>query len=805
MPRAWSWGWTMDPMGSVLAMVDTAVSGYLSGAADVAGQRLANRLLGFASRAREGTDEPVPTLPTTPDERRQLAAELHRLASGSTDLGAELARLVEEAEAMARAGRAPLAVPRMLPAVTRHFTDRDLVRARLGALLEAVADAPGGSPVVGAPTVAALVGPGGVGKSATALDCAHRLKDRFPDGQLYAPLRGASAATAVSPADVLTAFLRALDPRGPQPTGGLDELAARFRDTVAGRRLLVLLDDAHSASQVLPLLPAHPEALVLVTSRRRLRGLGMDPGAEIITLGPLEPPHDQLLLARVAGREAEDASALGEVAAHCGGMPLALCETGSLLREREHLSVTTVGRRLAEWTAARPQEGDNREDTMTDRGRPDPVWASTEVSYSELSTDTARLLRLTALWPWPAITPGLAAAMAGLDEEGARAGLEELASVHLLEEFGEERYRFHDAVRRFGAARAEGEESERERARAMRLAVLWVLGRTAERAFRVLPDRWWLGPAFARLSLPADRPREDAALALRALDAERETLWAAVDAAARYGLDEQTWQLAEASWPLHLRLGYHERLVATHAKGAEAAARHAAEAYGDPMAEGRMLVEQAYGYLGLGRFAEAEEALERALAADRRAEHRRGQASALEMRGLLRLRQWRCQEALDLFTEAMAVLRAIRPGEVGAEDVPRAVALLEHNRGRAMRPLRPYPEVVDQLNAALVALREVNDPYNEGRVYTSLGETHLEAGALPDARICLDRAIEKMAAADARPYWIDALELRARVAREDGDAAAERADLTAAEALAARGADHPTVRRLRERLAQLDG
>ncbi|MDT0268240.1 NB-ARC domain-containing protein [Streptomyces sp. DSM 44915] len=807
----------MDPftIGSVIAMVETVTSGTISGAASEAGRRAVERLWALAGRARADEDGPPPTLPTTTEERRRLAAELHRLAGGSAEVTRELAALIEEARVAAR--RPALAVPRMLPAGTRHFTDRERVLTRLRGLLDTAPDAPGG-----APTVAALVGPGGVGKSATGLHCAHQLAHLFPDGQLYARLGGASAATATPPAEVLARFLSALAP-AEQPRGDLDALAGRFRDLVAGLRLLVLLDDAHSAQQVLPLLPAGPEALVLVTSRYRLGALAVDPGAEIIQLGPLEPADARLLLTRVSGRAAADEASAHGVAAHCGGMPLALCATGSLLREREHLSWAALERRFDEEAGRRASglssdgdgdgDGDKeREGPMASQGEADPVWKSTELSYRELSAPAARLMRRAALWPWPALTPPLAARAADLPVPEARAALEELAAVHLLEEFGPERYRFHDLVRQFAVEQAERAESARERAAAVRRAVLWVLGFATDRARRVLPDRWWLGQVINRPPAgPADGrpaggggegPGADAATALAELDTERETLWAAVDAAEQLGLDDLVWQLAEASWPLHLRLGYYERMVATHRRAVEAAVRHAAD-LGDPMAEGRMLVQLAFAHLRLGQALEAEVALADAELADRRAGHRRGQATALEMLGLLRLSQWRWQEAADRFVAARELVAAISPGEVGHGDVPRALALLDHHLGRALRPVRPHAEVVDQLNAALVALRRLDDGYNVARVYMSLGETHLAAGQLPDARLCLDRAVSAMAAAGAGVQQADALELRAGVARAAGEPAAERADLVAAAELYRAADDERAAARVQARLAQL--
>ncbi|MGO4422486.1 tetratricopeptide repeat protein, partial [Streptomyces sp. MCAF7] len=286
--------------------------------------------------------------------------------------------------------------------------------------------------------------------------------------------------------------------------------------------------------------------------------------------------------------------------------------------------------------------------------------------------------------------------------------------------------------------------------------------------------------------------------------AERENLAAAVRAAEHHGFDELAWQLCEAMWGLHLRLGFHEQWVETHLKGVAAARRSAAE-FGDPRAEGRMLVQLAFAHMGRESWAEAEEALVNAAAADKRAGHHRGQASAVEALGLLRLKQWRYPEAQRSFAEAGQVLGRIRPGDDGARDVPRALALLDHHTGRALRGQERYAEAVRQLHDALAHFRALPEPdlYNEGRVYMSLGETHLDAGDAEAARVCLDEAIATMDREGAELQHADAAEMRARCARALADPAAEAADLRTAEALYETAGDEASVERVRTWLAEI--
>ncbi|WP_059010639.1 tetratricopeptide repeat protein [Streptomyces specialis] len=666
------------------------------------------------------------------------------------------------------------------------FTDREAVLAELTALVDESEAA----------RIVVLLGPGGIGKTATAVHCARALADRFPDGQLYADLRGASAATAVAPSEVLRRFLAALGVAPDRIPADEQEQADAFRDLTARRRLLVLLDNAHSAAQVVPLLTASATSLVVVTSRYRLPELVRDFGARLVALGPLSAADSVRLLTRIAGpaRVAQQ-PALAEVAAgSCAGMPLALCATGARAAEREHLSWERIVRELS---------GEGRDARREDASQ--PVFRATDLSYGELSPPAARLYRLLGLRPWPQISVGAAAAIAGTGgEDEARALLEELAGTHLLEEVADERYRFHDVVRQHAERRARQEEDQRELALATGRIVRWYLRGAAVADMAVLPGRWRLGPAYAALAARADAEPVTAARGLEWLGRERENLAEAVVAAEEYGFDDLVWQMCEAMWGLHLKLGFHEQWADTHARGV-AAARRVVDAFGDARAEGRMRVQYAFALMGLRRSVEAEEELRAAAAADRRAGHRRGVATAEETLGLLRLRQWRYAEAEALFARARDTLGGIAPGEEGAPDVPRATAILAYHTGRALRGRGRLDEAVRQLLEALALFRDlaVPDPYNEAKVQASLGETFLDAGDADAARRPLDDALEVLAAQGERLQRAEAARLRARCAMELADAEGEVRFLRLARSLYERGGEPAVVTRLDARLAEL--
>ncbi|MGV4982846.1 NB-ARC domain-containing protein [Streptomyces sp. NRAIS4] len=805
----------MEPLaGMVLTAVGTVASGALSGAGGEMGRRTSERLCGLLGRARAeqrevsggpgGSGQQAPTLPGTEAERRQAALWLTEVARRSPDFAAELAEWLREASWLAP--RAVPAVahdadrPQMLPATTALFTDREDVTA---AVLELLADE-GRSP--GAPAIVALTGPGGIGKIATAVHCAHVLRERFPDGTLYVDLAGASAATALAPSEALVRFLERL---GVRPVPG-DETRQRdlYLDCTAGRRMLVVLDNAHSDAQITPLLPAAPQSLVLVTSRHRLDRLVAGTGARHLSLPPLSTADSVTLLKRLVGRGRPEApeEIVRAVAEGTGGIPLAVCTTGAGLAVREHLPWERVARQLSERIRGGGQEGAEVQDAThtAPTGAGDPVHRAHEVSYRELTAECAAFYRSLAVWPWPALTVMSAADAADVSQDESRELLEQLARVHLLEEVGEERYRLHDLSRAYARELALAEDGHGRMAAAVRRIAVGYLRFAAGADFRVMPLRWRLGPAYAGLSLPQDRAASDGRTALEELRGERENLAAAVRAAEHHGFDDLVWQLCEAMWGLHLLLGFHVQWIDTHRRGVEAARRSAAE-FGDPRSVGRMLVQLAFGYMGTGQAEDAATALDEAAAADRACGHHRGQASAVEALGLLRLKQWRYAEAERCFEEAREILERIRPGDDGWDDLPRARALVEHHIGRAQGRRRHFAAALERLNDALVRFRALpgGDPYNAGRVYMSLGETHLEAGDTDLARVCLDRAVEAMETAGAGLQFADALELRARCHRSADRATDEAADLRTAADCHEKNGNTGGLERVRARLAEL--
>ncbi|WKE73001.1 tetratricopeptide repeat protein [Streptomyces sp. WP-1] len=799
----------MEPLiDLVFSAVGTVASGALSGAGGETGRRISERLHGLLGRAGSEPGTPsgqqVLVLPVTEHERRAAAAQLVELARSSPEFAREVREWVREASWLAPRPVPAVAPgasrPQMLPPATAAFTDREDVLAWIKGLLDDAGRAPG------APVVATLTGQGGIGKTATVVRCAHELREEFPDGVLFVDLAGASAGTALTPSEALVRFLESLKV-GTIPG---DEARQRdlFREYTAGRRMIVVLDNALNDAQVLPLLPASPGCLVLVSSRHRLGRLVAEHGAYPLTLGPLSTADSVLLLRRVAGRARSGApeEVVRAVAEGTGGIPLAVCTTGAGLAVREHLSWARVARGLSDRIDGTRQTGVTMGDT--DPHAPaDPVRLAQDVSYNELTPECAAFYRALAVWSWPTVTVLCAAHAAGVDEARARDMLEQLARVHLLEEVAEERYRFHDLARAHARELAVAEDGERRMREAVRRVAIAYLRFAAAADLRVIPHRWHLGPVYDRLTVPEHTETGDGARALAQLRAERENLAAVIHAAEHHGYDDLVWQLCEAMWSLHLRLGFHAQWIETHLRGVEAA-RRGAEEFGDRRALGRMLVQLAFAYMGVGDADKAEEALEAAATADAACGHLRGRATAVEALGLLRLKLWRHDEARHSFEEALRLLGRIREGDDGWQDVRRATELLKHHLGRVLAREGRFPAAFEKLNESLVGFRTLPggaDTYNEGRVYMSLGEAHLGAGDLELALVCLDKAVEAMATEGAGLQLADALEQRAECHRRAGRPELAAEDLRAAAARYEKEEDGTGARRARERLTALAG
>jgi DNA-binding SARP family transcriptional activator/tetratricopeptide (TPR) repeat protein/DNA-binding XRE family transcriptional regulator len=343
-------------------------------------------------------------------------------------------------------------VPRQLPAAPRDFTGRRRELAVLSALAERDLTATSGV------VIAALTGMAGIGKTALGVYWAHQVAGRFPDGQLFVNLRGSGpSGLPVMPTDALRGFLAALGVPPARIPADTDEQTALYRSLLAGRRMLVVLDNAYDAEQVRPLLPGSPGCLVLVTSRNRLTGLAAADGAHLITHGVLTESESRELLALSLGAERATAepAVISELIVLCGGLPLALCDVAARAVARPGLPLAPL--------AAGMRDARSRLDVLETGESATSVRMVFSWSRAKLGDRASRVFRLLGLHPGPDITGSAAASLAGLPREQACLALAELCDEHLLTEYVPGRYICHDLLRSYAVEEAMTSVSEADR------------------------------------------------------------------------------------------------------------------------------------------------------------------------------------------------------------------------------------------------------------------------------------------------------------------------------------------------------
>ncbi|MGP3912061.1 hypothetical protein ACTWQA_10275, partial [Nonomuraea sp. 10N515B] len=378
--------------------------------------------------------------------------------------------------------------PDQWPPVPEHFTGRAEALAELRDVFASRRKATDLSP----PLVVSVYGRGGVGKSALMTRFGQEVADWFPDGRLYADLRGGVDAP-VRPDEVLIGFLRALDVRLTTDPGGLDELRKLWLTWTKGRRILIGLDNAHDADQVKPLIPAEPGCAVLVTSRAPL----FLNGTHDTRLGVFSEAHGVELLARLSGgaRIVDDLDSAKEIVRLCDYLPLAINICGGRLATREQWTLREMAGRLADTRRIL----DQLELAPTvDKS----VRASVQLSYDDCTGMQRRLLRLLSALPAPDVPGWVAGELLDISGLDGADQLEALIDAQLAEcsgtdQTGAMRYRLHDLVRVFAAELTEQDEGERRRAAIER--VLYGYRRRAVQAFEELEDRWWMARSLRYL------------------------------------------------------------------------------------------------------------------------------------------------------------------------------------------------------------------------------------------------------------------------------------------------------------------
>ncbi|WP_433159416.1 BTAD domain-containing putative transcriptional regulator [Kribbella sp. CA-247076] len=612
--------------------------------------------------------------------RRRLADEL------GVDPSAELRDLHASLLAGELSARA---VPRQLPADPALFSGRETELAALDALPQ--------GPVV-------ISGTAGVGKTTLAVHWAHRIADRYPDGQLYVDLRGFDPSEPpLAPSEALRGFLEALGvPRRQVPTSPSAQ-AALYRSLLADTRTLVVLDNARDAGQVAPLLPGAPGCSAVVTSRNQLAGLVTSAGARPLTLDLLDVEAAQRLLAARLGPARADAESddVARLAARCAGLPLAL----AIVAAR---AVLQPGYALAALEAELAEAGLDGFDAG------DPMSSARAVfswSYRSLSEPAARVFQLLALHPGPDVGLDAAASLAGGD---VRRELAELARAHLVVEQTPGRYAFHDLLRAYARELGAGDDTALTR-------MLDHYVHTARAADRLLFSHGE--------TIPVDAPAYG--VVVPALGSEDEAMaWFETERPALLALlrlDEPAY-VCQLAWATHVYLHrqghWHDRIAAQHA------AVEAARRLGSAAAESRSRRFLGFAYADLGRFADAHMHLDRALAlasdpVDRAwTQHYRDltfglqgdQVSALEA----------ARSALELFREA---------GEVAGEAM--ALSNVAWYSGR----LGALTTAVADGKRALALHRQVGNRAYDAHTLTCLAEMYTRTGQVASAEAAYREAL----------------------------------------------------------------
>ncbi len=711
-------------------------------------------------RALAGPD-PAETAPGGPAAAMPGSIALGRIDTGVTP---------EPAPAEPDPGAAH---PMQLPADIVDFTGRDLHVQQVCDLLSPSEDEdnPGALPV------ALVAGAGGLGKTTLAIHAAHRLRSKYPDGQLYVDLQGATGQP-LAPAEVLARFLRDLGVDGAQIPVGLGERAAQYRTRLNGRRMLILLDSARDAAQVRPLLPGTATCAVIVTSRSRLPDLV---GGGLVHLEVLDDAEALTMFSRIVGapRAAAEPDATAEVLVACAGLPLAIRICAARLAARRSWSIQSL--------AARLHDEHRRLDELKVGDL--AVRASFEVSFASLPAaippghlSPAHALRMLGLWQGATISLAAAAALLGEPETEVEDTLEFLVDAHLLESPGPDCYGFHDLVRVYAVERVLAEEPEPARQEAVYRLVAWYLHTASAADTMVTPQRDRVAIDMVPSAVDPLAFRDNGS-ALRWVERERTNLVAATRQAAGYGLHEAAWRIPVAVHGCFFTASCYTEWVSSHLvalesarsigdRGGEAwvlnnlglAHRHLGKddaigflqealdirrEIGDRRGEAQAANNLANAHLQLGRGADALGPLNRALDLQRQVGHRYGEGVALNNMGeaYLALEDW--DQAIDWLEQARALFAEL--------SIPRGEGYARHNLGRAQLGLGHYQAALDHFRGALAIRRSIGERHDQavtllftGRAQARMGRPDEARRSWTEASTIFDELQDKAQAAETR-------------------------------------------------------
>ncbi|MGQ0774796.1 MAG: ATP-binding protein [Pseudonocardiales bacterium] len=619
-------------------------------------------------------------------------------------------------------------VPAQLPADVDAFTGRTRELAKLDRLLAGVADRPAaeGRPATpgGASTavvITAVSGTAGVGKTALAVRWAHRVRDEFPDGQLYVNLRGYDTEAPLSASEALGGFLRALGLAGPDIPVDVDERAAAYRSLLDERRMLVVLDNASSVDQIRLLLPGAASCLVLVTSRDSLAGLVARHGATRLDLDLLAPQEAVALLRALIGRRVQDEpAAAATLARQCAWLPLALRVAAELAAARPDTS-------LAELVAELGNE--QRRLEWLDAGG-DPRTAVRGVfswSYQRLPAQAARVFRLLGLHPGPDLDAYAAAALTDRTRDQAQHLLDLLVRGHLLAPIKPGRYGMHDLLRAYATQLSGVEDSEPEQRAALTRLFDHYLATAAAAMDTLVPAERHRRPRIPE-SGTLIPPMANPSAAQAWLDTERATLTAACAHTASHGWPGHTTRLATILFRYLDTGGHYTDALAIHTH-----ALHAARHTADRPAQAHALTNLGLIYQWQGYYQQAIDHLQQALSLARELGDRDGEAHGVSNLGMVYQWQGRHQQAADHHQQALSLARELGDRDGEAQAVT--------NLGIVCWRQGYYLQAIDHLRQALPLFRELGDQAGEAQVLNDLGLIYQRLGQYQEAADHLQQAL----------------------------------------------------------------
>jgi tetratricopeptide (TPR) repeat protein len=678
--------------------------------------------------------------------------------------------------AVLAAGRAMAmpVTPRQLPPAIPHFIGR---QAELESLAEQAGRTGGAARSM---VISVISGTAGVGKTTLAVRLAHDVAARFPDGQLYVNLRGFDPSRRpIQPSTAIRGFLRALAVPAQQIPARLDQQAGMYRSVLAGKRMLLVLDNARDEDQVRPLLPGSAGCLVIVTSRRQLTGLAAADGAHQLTLGLFTPGEGRELLARRLARQrvVAEPEAAAELVKMCALLPLALSVVAARAATLPTVPLAAQADELRD-TQARLDAFDTGDVASS-------IRATFARSYLDLSQPARRMFRLLGLHPGPDVSVAAAASMAGVPADRARAALRELARFHLATEHVQGRFSCHDLLRAYATEQAIASDAEPERRAAVHRMLSHYLHTARLGAVLLHPARDEVTPDPP----PAGVVPEclaDHRQALAWYDAEHPALLASVELAAEARFDVHAWQLPWALVPFLFRRGHWHEWVTL-----QSSALAAAERLEDQNAQARALLDLGYAHTVRASHDEATHRLRQALRLFRQLGDQAGQARAYNAISMLLETEHRYAEALDYAKRSLDLY------EAAGNPAAKANALGAVGWFHAL--VGDHQQALGCCGKAIDMHRELGNRHGEAHAWMVVGYALHRLGRHSEAITCHQRSLLLYQELGDLRHQADTLIELGEAQQADGDPQAAREGwqhaLTILEEL-----QHPDARRFRAKL-----